>query len=218
MRLGLSQDQQQAPTRSAAGIMPRRLPHRRPKRIAYDYVAMFMLTGVTRQSREGCESTSASKAPSSPSRSATASSRPRLIQHHLVPPMAGRLISSTALSIAAADASCRIGLSITSPDWVRQPVSGHSARSPSRCCSCPAPPSVSKLKKSTITSTTKDCRTVSSCCTATKYWATEGMTMNLNHACDVHRDTAYSNVCQVCGVPLDAGYFDVASIKKAPRG
>jgi hypothetical protein len=41
--------------------------------------------------------------------------------------------------------------------------------------------------------------------------------MNLNHACDVHRDIGYSNVCQVCGVPLDAGYFDVASIKKAPQ-
>ena len=41
--------------------------------------------------------------------------------------------------------------------------------------------------------------------------------MNMSQACDVHRDTGYSNVCQVCGVPLDAGYFDVASIKKAPR-
>jgi hypothetical protein len=41
--------------------------------------------------------------------------------------------------------------------------------------------------------------------------------MNLNHACDVHRDTGYSNVCQVCGVPVDAGYFDVASIQDAPR-
>lgn len=40
--------------------------------------------------------------------------------------------------------------------------------------------------------------------------------MNLNHACDVHRDTGYSNVCQICGVPLDAGYFDVAGIKNAP--
>lgn len=40
--------------------------------------------------------------------------------------------------------------------------------------------------------------------------------MNLHHACDVPRDTAYSNVCQICGVPLDAGYFDVANILKAP--
>ncbi len=40
--------------------------------------------------------------------------------------------------------------------------------------------------------------------------------MNVNHACNVPRDTEYSNVCQVCGVPLDAGYFDVAGIKKAP--
>lgn len=40
--------------------------------------------------------------------------------------------------------------------------------------------------------------------------------MNVNHACDVPRDTGYSNVCHVCGVPLDAGYFDVASIKAAP--
>jgi hypothetical protein len=41
--------------------------------------------------------------------------------------------------------------------------------------------------------------------------------MNLNHACDVHRDTGYSNVCQICGVPMDAGYFDDASIKAAPQ-
>ena len=41
--------------------------------------------------------------------------------------------------------------------------------------------------------------------------------MNVNHACDVPRDTGYSNVCHVCGVPLDAGYFDVASIKVAPE-
>ena len=40
--------------------------------------------------------------------------------------------------------------------------------------------------------------------------------MSLHHACDVPRDTAYSNVCQICGVPLDAGYFDVANILKAP--
>lgn len=40
--------------------------------------------------------------------------------------------------------------------------------------------------------------------------------MNVNHACDVPRDTEYSNVCQICGVPVDAGYFDVASIKDAP--
>ena len=40
--------------------------------------------------------------------------------------------------------------------------------------------------------------------------------MNVNHACDVPRDTAYSNVCQICGVPLDAGYFDVFSIQAAP--
>lgn len=42
------------------------------------------------------------------------------------------------------------------------------------------------------------------------------MIMNLHHACDVPRDTAYSNVCQICGVPLDAGYFDVADIQDAP--
>ena len=42
------------------------------------------------------------------------------------------------------------------------------------------------------------------------------MTMTLHHACDVPRDTRYSNVCQICGVPLDAGYFDVASITAAP--
>lgn len=41
--------------------------------------------------------------------------------------------------------------------------------------------------------------------------------MNLHHACVVPRDTAYSNVCQICGVPLDAGYFDVADIKVAPE-
>ncbi|MEK6801873.1 MAG: hypothetical protein AABZ34_04300 [Nitrospirota bacterium] len=40
--------------------------------------------------------------------------------------------------------------------------------------------------------------------------------MTMNQACDVHRDTGYSNVCQICSVPLDAGYFDVAGIKAAP--
>jgi hypothetical protein len=40
--------------------------------------------------------------------------------------------------------------------------------------------------------------------------------MNVHQACDIHRDTGYSNVCQVCGVPLDAGYFDVASIQEPP--
>jgi len=40
--------------------------------------------------------------------------------------------------------------------------------------------------------------------------------MSTYHACDIHRDTGYSNVCQVCSVPLDAGYFDVAAIKTAP--
>ena len=40
--------------------------------------------------------------------------------------------------------------------------------------------------------------------------------MNVHHACDVPRDTAYSNLCQICGVPMDAGYFDVAGIQDAP--
>ena len=39
----------------------------------------------------------------------------------------------------------------------------------------------------------------------------------MSQACEVHRDSGYSNVCHVCGVPLDAGYFDVASIKDAPN-
>jgi hypothetical protein len=42
------------------------------------------------------------------------------------------------------------------------------------------------------------------------------MTMNVNHTCEIARDTGYSNVCQSCGVPIDAGYFDVATIKTAP--
>jgi hypothetical protein len=40
--------------------------------------------------------------------------------------------------------------------------------------------------------------------------------MSIYQACDIHRDTSYSNVCHICSVPLDAGYFDVASIKAAP--
>jgi hypothetical protein len=40
--------------------------------------------------------------------------------------------------------------------------------------------------------------------------------MNMSHACEITRDTGYSNLCQVCSVPLDAGYFDVAGIKTAP--
>ena len=42
--------------------------------------------------------------------------------------------------------------------------------------------------------------------------------MNMSHACEIPRDTGYSNVCQICGVPVDAGYFDVASFKDAPVG
>ena len=41
--------------------------------------------------------------------------------------------------------------------------------------------------------------------------------MNANHACDVHRDIGYASVCQVCGIPVDAGYFDVANIQDAPK-
>ena len=40
--------------------------------------------------------------------------------------------------------------------------------------------------------------------------------MNMSQACEIHRDTGYSNICQICSVPMDAGYFDVASIKNAP--
>ena len=40
--------------------------------------------------------------------------------------------------------------------------------------------------------------------------------MNIHHACDVPRDTGYSNICQICGVPLDAGYFDVANNFQSP--
>jgi hypothetical protein len=40
--------------------------------------------------------------------------------------------------------------------------------------------------------------------------------MNMNHACDIPRDTSYSNVCQICGIPVDAGYFDAATIQPAP--
>ena len=53
---------------------------------------------------------------------------------------------------------------------------------------------------------------------ATKYsrlW--DGDVMNANHACAVHRDIGYASVCQVCGIPVDAGYFDVAKIQDAPK-
>jgi hypothetical protein len=46
MRLGLSQDQQQVPTRSAAEIMPPPTAAPTTKEIPYDYVAIFKLTGV----------------------------------------------------------------------------------------------------------------------------------------------------------------------------
>lgn len=38
----------------------------------------------------------------------------------------------------------------------------------------------------------------------------------MSQACEIHRDTGYSNICQICSVPMDAGYFDVADIKNAP--
>jgi len=40
--------------------------------------------------------------------------------------------------------------------------------------------------------------------------------MNMSHACEITRDTGYSNLCQTCGVPLDAGYFDVANNFQPP--
>ena len=46
MRLGLSQDQQQAPTRSASDSMLPPAAAPTTKEIAYDYVARFVLTGV----------------------------------------------------------------------------------------------------------------------------------------------------------------------------
>lgn len=46
MRLGLSQDQQQVPTRSASDSMPPPTAAPTTKEIAYDYVARFVLTGV----------------------------------------------------------------------------------------------------------------------------------------------------------------------------
>jgi len=45
MRLGLSQDQQQAPTRSASDIMPPPIAAPTTKEIPYDYVAKFTLKG-----------------------------------------------------------------------------------------------------------------------------------------------------------------------------
>ena len=46
MRLGLSQTQEQAPTRSASDSMPQPAAAPTTKEIAYDYVARFILTGV----------------------------------------------------------------------------------------------------------------------------------------------------------------------------
>lgn len=46
MRLGLSQDQQQAPTRSALDIMPPPTAAPTTKEIPYDYVAKFTLRGI----------------------------------------------------------------------------------------------------------------------------------------------------------------------------
>ena len=45
MRLGLSQDQQQVPTRSASDIMPPPTAAPATKEIPYDYVAKFTLKG-----------------------------------------------------------------------------------------------------------------------------------------------------------------------------
>jgi len=45
MRLGLSQDQQQVPTRSVSDIMPPPIAALTTKEIPYDYVARFVLTG-----------------------------------------------------------------------------------------------------------------------------------------------------------------------------
>lgn len=41
--------------------------------------------------------------------------------------------------------------------------------------------------------------------------------MNGHHLCDIPRDTGYSNLCHICGVPADANNFDVADINVAPQ-
>ena len=46
MRLGLSQDQQQVPMRSASDIMPPPIAAPTTKEIPYDYVAKFTLQGI----------------------------------------------------------------------------------------------------------------------------------------------------------------------------
>ena len=60
------------------------------------------------------------------------------------------------------------------------------------------------------------CRTVHRVARLQDAGLRNGAAMNMNQACEIPRDTGYSNVCQICGVPLDAGYFDVAGIKDAP--
>lgn len=40
--------------------------------------------------------------------------------------------------------------------------------------------------------------------------------MTMSHTCNGSQDVGHLNVCHICGVPLDAGYFDVAGIKNAP--
>ena len=41
--------------------------------------------------------------------------------------------------------------------------------------------------------------------------------MNGGHVCETPRDSGYADVCRICGIPLDANYFDAASIKPAPQ-
>ena len=41
--------------------------------------------------------------------------------------------------------------------------------------------------------------------------------MNTGNFCGLPWDTGFSNVCQICGIPVDANNFDVADIKAAPQ-
>ena len=41
--------------------------------------------------------------------------------------------------------------------------------------------------------------------------------MSTHTVCDTPRDAGHSNVCHICSIPWDAGYFDEASIKPAPQ-
>ena len=216
MRLGLSQAQEQAPTRSASGSIPAPAAAPTTKEIPYDYVARFVLTGVRGNRVQDVVNISIEGAFVAVT-----------IGYSFIPASARISAHSPPSNNRKIDFKYSIVDSGTGRELQNRPIHNiaglgePNGERPFRALAKPMlfmPRSTIRFEVEEITEDgiTDGCRIIHRAARLQNAWIRNGMTMNVNHACDIPRDTGYSNVCQICGVPLDAGYFDVASIKTAP--